>query len=60
MQSKEIMMKKHQKVSAVMIYKRRSWNQLLKITFEPTTENSNIVKNPSKWKQGETIAEMYE
>ena len=54
------MMKKHQKVSAVMIYKRRSWNQLLKITFEPTTETSNIVKNPSKWKQGETIAEMYE
>ena len=38
------MMKKHQKVSAVMIDKTTSWNQLLNITFEPTIENSNIVK----------------
>ena len=53
-------MKKHQKVSTVMIYKRTSSNQLLKITFETTIENSNIVKNPSKWKQGKTTAEMYE
>lgn len=53
-------MKKHQKVSAVMIDKTTSWNQLLNITFEPTIENSNIVKNLSKQKQGETTAEMYE